>query len=167
MQTDFWTLSEKARVQWLERIALKHVYYHMWNRWPLQVWCMKQGTQSRCSGTTQRDSLRREVEGGSGSGGSRVSVADWFMLTYVKNQHNIVKWLELCPGPPTSRCRLVTAPVRIHTPKTNRRASVQDREECFCLGVTILLSWETLQQSLAMQLSMGFPGGISGKEAIG
>ena len=31
-RTDFWTLWEKARVRWLERIALKHVYYHMWNR---------------------------------------------------------------------------------------------------------------------------------------
>ena len=31
----------KARVGWFERIALKHVYYHMWNRWPVQVWCMR------------------------------------------------------------------------------------------------------------------------------
>ena len=28
-RTDFWTLWEKARVGWLERIALKPVYYHM------------------------------------------------------------------------------------------------------------------------------------------
>ena len=28
-RTDFWTLWEKARVGWFERIALKHVYYHM------------------------------------------------------------------------------------------------------------------------------------------
>ena len=28
-RTVFWTLWEKARVGWLERIALKHVYYHM------------------------------------------------------------------------------------------------------------------------------------------
>ena len=27
------------RVPW---IALKHVYYHIWKRWPVQVWCMKQ-----------------------------------------------------------------------------------------------------------------------------
>ena len=24
-------------------IALKHIYYHMWNRSPVQVWCMRQG----------------------------------------------------------------------------------------------------------------------------
>ena len=38
-RTDFWTLWEKARVGWLERIALRHVYYHMWNRRPVQVQC--------------------------------------------------------------------------------------------------------------------------------
>ena len=27
-----WTLWEKVRVGWFERIALKHAYYHMWNR---------------------------------------------------------------------------------------------------------------------------------------
>ena len=31
-RTDFWILWEKARVGWFERIAMKHVYYHMWNR---------------------------------------------------------------------------------------------------------------------------------------
>ena len=31
-RTVFWTLWEKARVGWFERTALKHVYYHMWNR---------------------------------------------------------------------------------------------------------------------------------------
>ena len=33
-----------------------------------------QGTQSRCSGTTQRDRVRREVGGGSGWGGTHVSL---------------------------------------------------------------------------------------------
>ena len=28
-RTDFWTLWEKAKVGWFERIALKHVHYHM------------------------------------------------------------------------------------------------------------------------------------------
>ena len=31
------------------------------------VHCMKQGTQSWCSGTTQRDAVEREVEVGGGS----------------------------------------------------------------------------------------------------
>ena len=65
---DFCTVWEKARVGWCEGIALKHVYYHMWNRWPVQVWCMKQGTQSWCTGTTQRDGMGREVGWGSGWG---------------------------------------------------------------------------------------------------
>ena len=30
----------------------------------VQVQCMKQGTQSRCSGTTQRDGVEKEVGGG-------------------------------------------------------------------------------------------------------
>ena len=42
----FWILWEKVRVGWFERIVLKHIYYHMWNRPLVQVWCMKQGTQS-------------------------------------------------------------------------------------------------------------------------
>ena len=29
-------------VEWSERIALKHVYYQLWNRSPVQVWCMRQ-----------------------------------------------------------------------------------------------------------------------------
>ena len=41
-------LWEKLRVGWFERTALKH-YYRMWNRWPVQVQCMKQGTQSCCT----------------------------------------------------------------------------------------------------------------------
>ena len=56
-------MREKARVGRFERIALKHVYYQMWNRWPVQVWCMKQGTQSWCSGTTQRDGMGRWERG--------------------------------------------------------------------------------------------------------
>ena len=38
------TLSPKT-MGWLERIALKHVYYHVWNRSSVQVWCMRQGAQ--------------------------------------------------------------------------------------------------------------------------
>ena len=51
-RTDFWTLREKAkvgwskrekvRVRWSERTALKHVYYQVWNRSPVQVGCMRQ-----------------------------------------------------------------------------------------------------------------------------
>ena len=75
---------------WFERIALKHVYYHMWNRWPVQVRCMQQGTQSQCMGTTQRDGMGREEGLGFGTGG-HMYVCGWFMSTYGKNHHNIVK----------------------------------------------------------------------------
>ena len=68
-RADFWTLWEKARVGWFERIAMKHVYYHIWNRSPVQVRCMKQGTHSWWTGTTQRDGMGRDnPEGGSGWG---------------------------------------------------------------------------------------------------
>ena len=41
-RTDFWTLREKARVGWSERIASKHIYYQVWKRSPVQVGCMRQ-----------------------------------------------------------------------------------------------------------------------------
>ena len=41
-RTDFWTLWEKARVGYSERIALKQVYYQVCNRSPAQVGCMRQ-----------------------------------------------------------------------------------------------------------------------------
>ena len=63
-KTVFWTLWEKARVGWFERIALKHVYYHMWNRSPVQVQCIRQGAQGWCTGMTPRDGMGREVGGG-------------------------------------------------------------------------------------------------------
>ena len=65
-----------ARVGWFERIGLNHVYYHMWNRWPVQVRCMKQGTQSQCTGTTQRDGMGREVGRGFGMGDICTPMAD-------------------------------------------------------------------------------------------
>ena len=67
-RTVFWTLWERERVGWFERIALKHVYYHMWNRSPVQVRCMRQGAQGWCSGMTLRDGMGREVRGASGWG---------------------------------------------------------------------------------------------------
>ena len=65
-KTVFWTLWEKVRVAWFERITLKHVYYHMWNILPVQVQCMRQGVQGWCTGMTLRDGMGRDVEGASG-----------------------------------------------------------------------------------------------------
>ena len=54
----------RARVGWFGRMALKHVYYHMWNGSPVQVRCMIQGARDWCTGMTLRDGMGREVEGG-------------------------------------------------------------------------------------------------------
>jgi len=83
---------EKTGVGQYERTALKHVYYYTWNRWSVQVRCMKQGTQNWCSGTTQRDGLGRDVGGGVQDGG-HMRTHGWFMSMYGKNHHNIVKYL--------------------------------------------------------------------------
>ena len=48
-RTDFWTLWEKARVGWSERIALKHVYYQVWNRSPAPDWMHETSAQGWCS----------------------------------------------------------------------------------------------------------------------
>ena len=64
IKTDFWTQWEKARVGWFERIVLKHVHYHMWNRSPVQVRCRRQGAQGQCTGMTLRDKMGREVGAG-------------------------------------------------------------------------------------------------------
>ena len=75
-RTDFWTLWERARVGWFWRMALKHVYYHMWNGSPVQVRCMRQGAQGWCTGMTQRDRLGREVGGGFRMGSTCTPMAD-------------------------------------------------------------------------------------------
>ena len=57
----FWTLWEMVRAGWYQRMALKHVCYHMWNRSPVLVRCMRQGAQGWCTGMTQRNGMGREV----------------------------------------------------------------------------------------------------------
>ena len=69
-------LWEKVRVGWFERIALKHVYYHMWNRSPVQVWYMRQGDQGWCTGMTLRDGMGKEVEEGFRMGDTCTPMAD-------------------------------------------------------------------------------------------
>ena len=67
---------EEGEGGWFERIALQHVYYHMWNRSPVQVQCMRQGTQSRCTGMTLRDGMGREVGEGFRMGDTCTPMAD-------------------------------------------------------------------------------------------
>ena len=59
----------------------------------MQVQCMNQGTQSQCSGTTQRDGVGREVGGGSGWGDTCAPVAD-SCRCMAKTHHNTVKSLS-------------------------------------------------------------------------
>ena len=68
-RTVFWTLWERERVEWFGRMALKHVYYHMWNRSPVQVRCMIQDARGWCTGIDDPDGWDGEGGGGSGWGG--------------------------------------------------------------------------------------------------
>ena len=75
-RTVFWTLWERVRVAWFGRMALKHVYYHIWKKSPVQVRCMGQGARGWCTGMTQRDGMGREVGGGFRMGSTCTPVAD-------------------------------------------------------------------------------------------
>ena len=61
-------LWEKARVGWSERIALKHVYYQVWNRSPAQVGCMRQVLRAGAPGRPMGMGWGGRREGGSGWG---------------------------------------------------------------------------------------------------
>ena len=81
---------QKVTVGWFERIALKHVYYHMWNRWPVQVRCMWQDTQGWCTRMTLKDGMGKEVGGAFRMGNTCTPMADSCQCT-AKNHYNIVK----------------------------------------------------------------------------
>ena len=59
------------------------------SRWPVQVRCMKKGTQSQYSGKPKETGWggRRERS----SGWQKTCAHGWFMLIYGKNHHNILK----------------------------------------------------------------------------
>ena len=69
-------LCGRGRGRWFGRMALKHVWYHIRNESPIQVWCRIQDT-----GMTQRDGMGREVGGGFRMGNTCTPVADscWCM----------------------------------------------------------------------------------------
>ena len=75
-RTVSWTLWERARAGWFWRMALKYVYYHMWNGFPVQVWCIIQGAWAWCTGMTQRGGMGREVGGRFRMGNTCTPVAD-------------------------------------------------------------------------------------------
>ena len=101
----------EARVGWFERVALKRVYYHMWNRSPVQVWCMRQGAQGWCTGMTQRDGMGREVGAGFRMGNTCTPVMNscsccWFYCSFffflIKYKFIYFNWrlitLQYCIG---------------------------------------------------------------------
>ena len=55
---------------------------------------MKQGTQSQCTGTTQRDGMGMEVEGGFGMG-EHMYTHDWYMSMYGKKPQQYYKVISL------------------------------------------------------------------------
>ena len=67
-RTDFWTLWEKARVEWSERTASKHVYYQVWNRSPAQVGYMIQVLRAGTLGRPRGMGWGGRCEEGSGWG---------------------------------------------------------------------------------------------------
>jgi len=52
---------------------------------------MKQDTQSQCTGTTQRDRMRREVGEGVWDGEVHMYIHGRFMSMYGKNHHDNIK----------------------------------------------------------------------------
>ena len=98
-RTDFWTLWEKARVGWSERIASKHVYYQVWNRSPAQVGCMRQVLRAGALGRPRGTGWGWRWEQGSGWGAHVnlwvIHVNVWQKpLKYCKV---IAKSLQSCP----------------------------------------------------------------------
>ena len=67
-RTDFWTLWGKARMGWSETTALKHVYYQVWNRPPVQIGCMRQVLGAGAPGWPRGIGWGGRWEGGLGWG---------------------------------------------------------------------------------------------------
>ena len=82
-RTDFWTLWERERVGWFGRMAVKHVKYHIWNKSPVQVWCMILDAWGWCTEMTQSDGTGRE-EGEGVQDGEHVYTCGRFLLMYGK-----------------------------------------------------------------------------------
>ena len=80
-------LWEKAKLRWFERIALKHVYYHMWTDRQSRFHTWGRVLPGRCTGMTLR--------GGRGvHEGEHMYTHGWLMSMYGKNHYNIVEDLE-------------------------------------------------------------------------
>ena len=90
-------LSDSVKVGWFERIALKHVCYHMWSRLPVQVRCMRQGAQGWCPGMTLRDRMGREVGRSFRMGNTCTPMADSYQCMAKTTAAAAAKSLQSCP----------------------------------------------------------------------
>ena len=68
VQNRLWTLWEKVRVRCSEIIALKQVFYQMWNRSPTQVGCMREVLRAGALGRPRGLGWGGRREGSSGWG---------------------------------------------------------------------------------------------------
>ena len=86
-RTVFWTLWERERVGWFERMASKHVY-HIRNQSLVQVQCRIQDAWGWCTGMTQRDGMGGRWEGGFSLGNTCTPVADscWCMAKPIQHK---------------------------------------------------------------------------------
>ena len=75
-RADFWTQRERETVGCFGRMALKHVYYHVRNEWPVYVRCRIQDAWGWCTGMTQRDVMGREAGEGFMFGNACTLVVD-------------------------------------------------------------------------------------------
>ena len=152
-RTVFWTLWERARVGWFGRMALKHVYYHMWNESPVQVWCMIQGARGWYTGMTQRDVMGRELGRGFRMGNTCTPVADscWCMakpIQYckVKKNNKKKKWKTMdCSPPGSSVSGIIPARILEWVVISSSRESSwpKDWTHVSSLGRWILNHWAT------------------------
>ena len=76
IQTDFWTLWEKARVGCFERTASKHIYLPIVKRITSPGWMHETSAWGWCTRKTQRDGMERELGGGIGMGNTCKAMAD-------------------------------------------------------------------------------------------
>ena len=74
-RTDFWTLWEKARVEYFKRAASKHILSRV-KQITIPGWIHETSARTWCTGKTQRDWVERKVGGGSGWG---IHVYPWLI----------------------------------------------------------------------------------------
>ena len=108
-RTDFWTLWEKARVGYSERIALKQVSYQGWNRLPAQAGCMRQVLGAGALGRPRGMVWGGRWEGGSGWG---THVTPWLIHVNV--------WQK-----PLQYCKVISLQlIKINEKQTNKQTGL-------------------------------------------